>query len=112
MTIEHDLHRALRRKAAPPDFAERVVARLERSGRPPGRSQAGGRGIRQWLAAAAVLALTAAGGARYYEYRQAAAEAARVRAEIRLALQITSEALGVVQRKLEPRRSGGPSGPR
>ena len=101
MTIEHDLHRALRRKAAPPDFAERVVARLERSGPSTARMQGGRRGIRHWLAAAAVLALTATGGARYYEYRQAAAEAARVQAEVRLALQITSEALAVVHRKLE-----------
>jgi hypothetical protein len=30
MNIEHDLRDALRRKAAPPDLADRVMARIER----------------------------------------------------------------------------------
>jgi hypothetical protein len=55
---------------------------------------------RRWLAAAAASALLATGGARYYMHQQMLAEAERVEAEVRLALQITSEKLALVQRKV------------
>jgi hypothetical protein len=61
----------------------------------------------RWLAAAAVLAVTAGGAERYYT-RQQAAEAARVEHEIRIALQITSETLARVQSKIsEPADNAG-----
>ena len=98
MNIEHELQRALRRKSAPPDFADRVLARID----PPAASAASRRSpVRQWLAAAAAAALVATGAARYYTHQQTVAEAERVNQEIRIALQITSEKLAHVQRKVE-----------
>jgi hypothetical protein len=54
----------------------------------------------RWLAAAAALTLVVAGSVRYYAYQQGVAEAERVKAEIRLALQITSEKIAMVQLRL------------
>ena len=128
MSIDHELRDALRRKQAPPDLASRVLARIEqgealsKQGEAPGkqgsspdktsarlnaqgpdatllRSGSTGSTIRRWLAAAAVLAVAAAGGERYYTQHQAA-ETARVKEEIRLALQITNDTLARVQSKL------------
>jgi hypothetical protein len=56
-----------------------------------------------WLrrtAAAAAIALTLGGGTRYYMHRQVMAEAQRVEAEVVRALQITSEKLDLIQRKV------------
>jgi hypothetical protein len=125
MNLEDDLRRALRRKDAPPDFANRVIASVERGEQPasPNLAEALRRGdgksrrvvrgmfgrqlqamqqmpVMRWLAAAAMLTLVAGGGARYYEYQQNVAEAKRIEAEIRLAMQITSEALATVQARL------------
>lgn len=104
MKLDNDLHRAFRRKAAPADFADRVLARIEQreaargaNARASGRMQA----LRWWLAAAAAVTVVVAGGAQYYLYYQTAAEAERVKAEIRLALQITSEKLSLVQRRVQ-----------
>jgi hypothetical protein len=58
-------------------------------------------GVRRWLAAAAAVAVISAGGARYYLYQQTVAEAVRVQADIRVALQITGEKIALVQRKVE-----------
>lgn len=99
MSIDHELRDALRREAAPADLADRVLARLERPSQPVPR--AGSSGILRWLAAAAVLALTAGVAERYYTEQRQEAEAARVREEIRIALQITSEKLALVQQKIE-----------
>ena len=113
MNLEDDLRRALQRTDPPLDFANRVIAEVERStpkgkvnGFPSPKQGGGGPVSRrfpalQWLAAAATLALSVAGGVRYYEYRQNVAEAKRVEAEIRLAMQITSEALSRVQVRLQ-----------
>ena len=56
--------------------------------------------VMRWLAAAAVLAVTAGGAERYYTRQQRAAETARVQHELRVALQITSETLARVQSKI------------
>ena len=101
MNIDHELRDALRRKQAPADLAERVLARINEQ---PAVRQAvpassGAQGMRGWLAAAAVLAVAAGGAERYYTQQQAA-ETARVQQELRIALQITSETLAVVQSKL------------
>ncbi len=111
MNIEDDLHRALARKPAPPDFADRVMTRIEaesgsmtgggmvrRSGAP--RPRTAGRYSR-WLATAAALVLVAGGGARYYEQQRQAAEAERVKQEIRVALQITSDVLARAQTRIQ-----------
>lgn len=98
MNIDHELRDALRRKEAPRDLAERVLERITEAPPPARRSAPQAVGMRRWLAAAALLALAAGGADRYY--RQQAAEAARVQEELRMALQITSETLAVVQTKL------------
>lgn len=98
MNIEHELQRSLRRKPAPPDFADRVLSRIDPK---PAASTAGPSRIRHWLAAAAAVVLLATGAARYYAYQQTVAEAERVNQDIRLALQITSEKLALVQARVE-----------
>jgi hypothetical protein len=124
--IDHELRQALRRKQAPADLADRVLARINeqpaqerqavpisigqrRQGirlRQGSGGQVGAPGVRRWLAAAAVLAVAAGGAERYYT-QQRAAEAARVQEELRIALQITSETLAVVQGKLsQPAENG------
>lgn len=120
MNIEQDLRDALRRKAAPPDLADRVMARIERaeaaheavssSGSDTGRvlrmSILGGSAEARhrrasWLAAAAAAVLVATGATQYYAYRATAAEAERVQQDIQVALRITSEKLALVQEKIE-----------
>jgi hypothetical protein len=109
MNMDNELRDALRRKQAPADLADRVLARLNEQPAPArqtgptaigyARHGLGGQSVRRWLAAAAVLAVAAGGAERYYT-QQKAAEAARVQQELRIALQITSETLAVVQNKL------------
>lgn len=101
MNLEHDLQRALRRQPGPPDLADRVLARVDGADRRRSRHPAVG-----WLAAAAAVALVATGGARYYVHQQQLAEAERLKDEIRLALQITSETLAHVQRRVETSLEG------
>ncbi len=103
MNIEQELQNALRRKQPPPDFAGRVLARIEPTGLEAAHAApaVAPSHLRHWLAAAAAVALLATGGARYYTYQQTVAEAARVNEDIRLALQITSEKLAHVQRRVE-----------
>jgi hypothetical protein len=104
MNLDHELRHAFRRKPPPSDLTDRVMAQLEeRNAGPPTRSSAWPLASR-WLAAAAAIMLTA-GGAQYYSHRQAVAEAERVQSDVRLALQITSEKLALLQRRLqEPHR--------
>jgi hypothetical protein len=97
MNIEQDLRHALRRKPAPPDLADRVMAGIDS---PPSLTVSRYGHARRWLAAAAAVALIATGTARYYAYQQAA-EAERVNHDIRLALQITSEKLALVQQRVD-----------
>jgi anti-sigma-K factor RskA len=119
MNMDHELRDALRRKQAPADLADRVLARINEQQAParqtgPAASRLrqgyGGQSVRRWLAAAAVLAVAAGGAERYYTQQQAA-EAARVQEELRIALQITSETLAVVQNKLsQPAEDGAGKG--
>jgi hypothetical protein len=98
MNLKHDLRGAFRRKQAPADLADRVLARINEQPAPSRQTGPASSGVRRWLAAAAVLAIAGAG--QYYEYQRRAAEAARVQEELRIALQITSETLARVQSKL------------
>jgi hypothetical protein len=100
MNIEHELQNALRRKQPSPDFTGRVLARIEPAGIKAAPAALQSR-LRHWLAAAAAAALLATGGARYYAHQQTLAEAARVNEDIRLALQITSEKLALVQARVD-----------
>ena len=95
MNLDDDLRCALKRQPPSPDFADRVLARIARSDLEGGRRPA-----LRWLAAAAALTLVVGGSVRYYAYQQSVAEAERVKAEIRLALQITSEKIAMVQLRL------------
>ena len=95
MILDDELRGALKRQPPSPDFADRVLARIARGDVEGGRSPA-----LRWLAAAAALTLVVAGSVRYYAYQQSVAEAERVKAEIRLALQITSEKIAMVQLRL------------
>ena len=108
MNMDNELRDALRRKQAPADLADRVLARINEQQASAWQDGAtsirvrqgyGGQSVRRWLAAAAVLAVAAGGAERYYTQQQAA-EAARVQEELRIALQITSDTLAVVQSKL------------
>ena len=100
MNVDQELRDALQRKQAPPDLADRVLARINNGeGATASNRGPGSHGVFRWLAAAAVLAI-AVGGAERYHTQQQAAEAARVQEELRVALQITNETLAVVQSKL------------
>jgi hypothetical protein len=113
MNLDDELRRALKRQPPSPDFADRVLARIARGDVEGGRGKgAGGRRTAEggkparpalrWLAAAAALILVVGGSVGYYAHQQSAAEAERVKAEIRLALQITSEKIAMVQLRLSP----------
>ena len=98
MNLDDDLRRMLKRQPPPADLTDRVLARIAR-----GDAVAKRTSPLRWLVAAAALTLVVgAGGVRYYSYQQTVAEAARVKAQIRLALEITSEKIAMVQVRLNP----------
>jgi hypothetical protein len=99
MNMDRELHDALQRKQAPDDLADRVLARINAGTAQPAIAGTGSNPVVRWLAAAAMVALTVGGAERYYTQQQAT-EAARVREDIRIALQITSDTLAHVQSKL------------
>ena len=100
MNMDQELRDALQRKQAPPDLADRVLARINNGEAAPASNRGpGSSGVFRWLAAAAVLAI-AVGGAETYYTQQQAAETARVKEELRVALQITNDTLARVQSKL------------
>jgi hypothetical protein len=114
MKLDDDLRRALKRQPPSPDFADRVLARIARGdlegGRGKGEGGRPGPPALRWLATAAALTLVVAGSVEYYAYQQSVAEAERVKAEIRLALQITSEKIAMVQLRLGTRSTSERSG--
>ena len=101
MNMDQELRDALQRKQAPPDLADRVLARINNGeGAAVSNRGPGSHGVFRWLAAAAVLAIAVGGGERYYTQQQQAAETARVKEELRVALQITNDTLARVQSKI------------
>jgi len=97
MSFEDDLRRTLRRTPAPPQLADNVLRRMADGGSP---KTASGASWRRWFATAAVIALIAGGGTRYYRHQQAVVEAERIRAEIGLALQITNDTIELIHRRM------------
>jgi hypothetical protein len=89
--IEDDLKAALRRKPAPPGFAAKVFHRLEGSDfqKPPKRFPA----RQSWMAAAAIIVLTA--GLSIFAYQR------HVEARNEAALQRTLTALSIASEQLE-----------
>ena len=120
MNMDDELRHALRRKQAPADLADRVLTLARQSSERATAARistspaatvtsapTGSHRVLRWLAAAAVIGVTIGGAERYYT-QQRAAEAERVQEELRIALQITSEALAHVQSKLsEPAHKRG-----
>jgi len=85
--FEHELRSALRREDAPSGFAARVMAHTAARAAP---RRAG------WLAAAiAACLLLSVGGFEYHQYR-----GRKAKQELLLALEIASEKLNVVQKKV------------
>jgi hypothetical protein len=78
-----------------------LLARISQTPAASGAVPSRASGVRRWLAAAAAFAVVATGGARYYVQQQTAAEAERLKQEIGIALQITSEKLALVQQRVD-----------
>jgi type VI protein secretion system component VasF len=99
--FEDDLRQALRRKAPPEGFSERV---LERAGSHPVRSPQLKRGswfpIPRWAVAAA-LVLCVVGGFELHRQRQHRVEGELAKQQVILALKITAEELQFAQKKIE-----------
>jgi hypothetical protein len=87
MNFEDDLRRALRREAAPPDFAARVLARTRQPRRFP-----------LAIAAAVLIAVLIPPGIYRYHQHQKATEA---RDQLLAALSITSNSLQHVQQQIQ-----------
>ena len=100
MNMDRELSDALQRKQAPDDLADRVLARINSGATQAARTGGGSNPVMRWLAAAAVLAVAVGGAERYYTQQQQAAETARVKEELRVALQITNDTLARVQNKI------------
>jgi hypothetical protein len=101
MNLEDGLRRALAREAAPGDFADKVLARA--ASQPPRALPAmrprGALSSRSLMTMAA-CALLAVGATRIYIARATASEAQRATTQVRIALEIASEKLALVQRRI------------
>jgi hypothetical protein len=90
MNLEHELKRALERKAPPPDFAERV---LRRATQPPVNATT----RHPWRAIAAAVLMTAVLGGWAAREASQQREGERAREEVLTALRITTEKLRTAQ---------------
>jgi hypothetical protein len=104
VSFDDELRRAFERKEPPAGFADRVLARISQ-GQPSADKVR--RPVRtsypfavRWIAAAAASAVLAIASSQYYASRQAAVEEARVKEQLRVSLQIASEKLNDVGRKV------------
>ena len=89
--MERDLREALRRREAPPGFAERILARTQQ---PETRGHSW-----VWLAAAA-LVLLMIGGIGVVQEQRRQAEGERAKQELMVAFRITGSKLRDVQERL------------
>ena len=101
MSLDDELRRALKPKAPPHGFADRVLARVASStaGVPESRRPHWRSRQIQALAAAAALAVTVA-GASYYRHQAVRFEGERAAREVRVALAIASEKLALAERRV------------
>jgi len=110
--LDHELKNALRREEPSSDFTGRVMARIQSApARPPRWSEALRDFFRfpalRWAAAAAVCLLIAIGTLAYRQHQRNLQEGERARAQVLLALRITSSKLNVALR--EVRRADEPA---
>ena len=89
--VERDLRESLRRREAPPYFAERVLART--------RQSETRRTFRVWIAAAA-LVLLMIGGVSFVQEQRRQAEGERAKEQLMAGLRITGSKLREVQARL------------
>lgn len=103
MTLDAQLRRALKREAPPADLADRVIGALLPSGRgrPAGDHRGGRSRAARWALAAAAAVAIIAGTLHVRMRHDAAAEADRAKRDVLVALQVTSQKLQLVQRKLQ-----------
>jgi hypothetical protein len=89
LNIDGELRRALRREEPPPGFAERVLARLNRTA------------PRRWMALGiAASLLIAIGAIKFEQERRTVRQAERARRDVEIALRIASEKLSEVQMRI------------
>ena len=121
--LEDALREALRRKAPPEGFAERVLARHVAPAPRPGRWQA----LRLWLqppslrwAGAAALTLVLLAGFQYTAEQRRRAQGEAAKAQVLMALRITADKLEYTRAKVQqaanlevliPRAAGGQTKP-
>ena len=101
MSLDDELKRALKPKAPPDGFADRVLARVASptAGVPGSRSSHWRSRQIQALAVAAALAVTVA-GASYYRHQVVRFEGERAAREVRVAFAIASEKLALAERRV------------
>lgn len=115
--MEHDLRRALRREDPPPNFAQRLMARVEQENTSGAKQEhAHASGIRRltlspiWRwAAVGVTAVALVVGATEYRAHERAKEEAEARAakrQVMLALRITGSKLRLAKQKVKAVESG------
>jgi hypothetical protein len=102
--LEDELKNALRRKEPPPDFAERLLARIPVS---PVPKSGGWQSLlslfrspkRRWVAAAVVTCLFVwIGIVQYRKYQEVKVEGEMAKTQVMLALHIASTKLNLVQK--------------
>ena len=104
VSFDDELRRAFERKEPPLGFADRVLARIDQAqssaDKPRRPARVSSTFAVRWIVAAAAGAVLAIGSSQYYASRQAALEEAMVKEQLRLSLQIASEKLNDVERKV------------
>ena len=101
MNVEDELRRSLKHKPAPADLVAKVLARAALPDAHASAATSVRRAIAgRSLATMAACALLAVGATRIYVARATAAEAERATAQVRIALEIASEKLVLVQRRI------------
>lgn len=110
--VERELRQALRHVPAPNGFTDKVMSRVAvreagRTSRPAPRANSGSglsglhRHAGWWTAIAAMLLAAAGGDIAYLRHQRTEREAARVRQQLDLAMELTSQALDKVDVGLE-----------
>lgn len=107
--LERELREHLRARSAPPNFTDRVMARIPAREPAPRPSRwFAWRPLWGWAALATVLAVTVFGGVEHDRQQRIAGE--RARSQVLLALRITGSTLRQVQAKVNDQTSTAPNG--